>query len=502
MRTRGMIGTVAALSVAWMVIGDRTATADPVIASSYQDRLTIEQAASNTGQVTQMALGPDGRLYASRNVGGVISFAYDPNTGALSDRRDVTSISGLGVAFHHGRNEMYLSSRTAIWRLTDDNGDGNWGGPGETRVALVSNIPNGDHDVNQLQIQGDSLYVGIGQRTINGGTGNNTGLFTDDFGGSGMAQGGQGNTFGESAYGGTVSTIRDLSSVPSTTDAARLLGPVDQSTIQADDSPFTSSAVDKLVVHSGGTRNPFGLALDADGHLHFTNNHNRANTNGDGTSDRGLFGDALDDDFRDDVHDQFFRAVEGADYGFRNENWRGDRDPDVIASILDPNDPNYNRVRSITPDNLFSDDPNFLELHDPSNPVGLGPHASANGFDFWYAPLLGSGLFGSAFVTRFTGPVREVSPGSNVLSYRDLVSVDPITGEVRQVVSGFNRPLDVLAVGPHLFVADFGGSGTIYVMTAVPEPSTLILALLAIPSVGLAARARTRARHRQRGGPR
>jgi hypothetical protein len=488
MRT-GILGAFA-LASAWLAVGGGPASADPAIVGIYQDRLGIQAAAGNTGSVTQMALGPDGRLYASRNGGGVISFARDPLTGQLSDRRAASDVNGLGVAFHAGRREMYLSANDSIWRLTDDDGDGNWGEAGETRVAIVTNLPIGRHTADQIQIRGDTLYIGIGHRTMNGTTGPD-----DGFGG---------DNFGESAYNGTVSMIRDLSAVPSVTDAARLLGAPDQATIQADDSPFTSTAVDKLVVHSAGTRNPYGLGIDRDGHLYFSNNHNRANTNGDGTSTLTSGADPLDSDFSDDVHDQFFRAEEGADYGFRNENWRGDRDPSVIAAMLDPSDPDYNRVRSITPDNLFSDDPNSLELHDPANPVGLGPSASANGFDFWYAPGLGGELYGDAFLARFTGTIREASPGTDALTYRDLVAIDPITGEVRRVAFGFNSPLAVLAAGPrHLYVADFsfnpGSGGTIYLLTAaIPEPSSLLLAAMAAPAVAVLG---LRRRRRRRGRP-
>ena len=484
-----------ALAACFLLISaSHEAMAQPQIAPDYVGTLGIQAVAAGTGTIAQMSWGPDGRLYAARFDGGVISFQYDSATGQLGDRREASSLNGLGIAFHAGRGEMYQSSGGAIWRLTDDNSNGVWGESGETRVAIVSGIPTGDHDVDQIQIRGDTLYVGIGDRTINGGTGVNTGLVIDDTGGSGMAFGGVGNTFGESAYGGTIATIRDLTKVASTTDSARLLGPVNQATIQTDGSPYTGNADDKLIVHSAGARNPFGLALDRDGQLFFTNNSNRANTNGDGTATRGLYADALDSNFRDDVHDQFFKAVQGGDYGFRNENWRGVRDPNVLASILDKTAPGHIEVDSITPDNLHSSDPNYLALHDPSHPVGLGPHSSADGFDFWYNPLLPSELYGDAFVTRYTGTLREASPGTDVLDYRDLVAADPLTGEVRRIATDFNSPLAVLAATDgRLLVADFGfgaGAGAIYAIgvQAVPEPSTIALILIGLPAFLLLAK--------------
>src|SRR6185369_16626700 len=102
--------------------------------------------------------------------------------------------------------------------------------------------------------------------------------------------------------------------------------------------PYTSTAANKLIVHSSGARNPFGLALDGNGDLWFTNNFSTTQANGrfDGTIDPAthvLKGFDLGDldlpdrsapDLKNNVHDQLFKAVPRGDYGNNNINWRND----------------------------------------------------------------------------------------------------------------------------------------------------------------------------------
>jgi len=160
----------------------------PAIVAERASQIKIGLAGTGVGHITQFAFGLDGRLHASTADRGVQSFHCDASSGQLSDMKTASDISGLGIGFQQSTGQMYLSSyEGSIYRLTDDNGDGSWGGGGETRVAIVQNLPTGDHSVDNIQIVGDSLYVGIGDRTINGGTGLNTGGVIDDFGGKGRS---------------------------------------------------------------------------------------------------------------------------------------------------------------------------------------------------------------------------------------------------------------------------------------------------------------------------
>jgi hypothetical protein len=438
------------LFLAGIVALTADALAEPFVVKDYAPWLAITACMPGAGAVTQMAWGPKGRLYAARSTGGAVSFSYNAVRGELCDMKAASDISGLGIGFVPGRGEMYLGTTDSIWRLTDTNGDGHWGtGPGEIKIPIVTGIPTGFHSTDQIQIQGNTLYTGIGTRTSDGGT--NTWPDAPE---------------GESAYGGTICWIRDLSLVPSKPEAARVLGPLTPGTIQGDATPYDSAAKNKLVVYCAGARNPFGLALDRDGQLYFTNNYNRAETHGDGTSSASGPGDAPGRDLSHSVHDQFFRAVLDGDYGFRNDNWRGVRDPKVVSHVLDPSVLGHVTLRSITPDNLRTTDPNYLQLYDPEHPIGLGPSSSADGFAFWYSPRMPATLCGCAFIARWNAQISESSPGSRSIRYADLVAVDPYSGTVRRVAAGFVHPLAVLADSrDHLLVADWG-AGTIYTLTA------------------------------------
>jgi glucose/arabinose dehydrogenase len=437
--------------------------AGPHVADAYQAQLAIELVGTVSGSPTQMSFGPDGRLYVMTADQGPIGFSYDAATATLSAPvRAAPGIHGLGIAFHG--SHMYLSSVDgSIHKLSDPNGNGVWGEPGELDVAIVTGIPQGDHNTDQLQVIDNALYVGIGRRTINGHSGAWTGQVIDDFGGKGFALGGIGRTWGDSAYGGTVAWIQDLRAVvdtPASANAWNTEPPtLTQALVQRDTGPFTLKGAGRLVVHSAGTRNPFGLCVDAHHNLYFTNNFNRTVTLGDGEAGFGLRGDKLDSDFSRDVQDQFFKAVAGADYGYTDVNWRG------VNPMLKPGSDNYHRVTSTTFDNLFNRGP--YVLHNPAAPDGLGPSSSADGCAFWSANGLPAALQANAFIARFNGTITEAAGGAGAsLTYADLVAVDVTTGKVRQVVSGFSHPLAVL-VDPsgRLLVADYG-SRLIYAVSA------------------------------------
>jgi glucose/arabinose dehydrogenase len=453
---------VAAMAITSALALPLAESATPVLAPAYQSGLLLESLGAIAGSPTQMAWGPDGRLYV-RTETGVLSYAFDHHTGAISDERNaVTGFDGIGLAFHN--SHLYLTTFDgAVRRLGDADTDGFWGEPGELNVAIVTSIPvgswAGDHQVDQLVVSGDTLYVGIGQRTNNGRTGPWTiGTISDDPDDSGFwVNGGTGWSWGEVAIGGTISWIRNLTAVPDVEGAANAYADsstITQDLVQVDDSPVNPAllgAVDKLVVHSAGTRNPFGLCLDPEGSLWFTNNYNRADTNGDGTAGYYLL-DATQPDFARSVQDQLFLAIENGDYGFANDNWR------PLNPMLDPAWGSYQRVLSTTFDNLFNSGP--YVLHDPANPDGLGPNSAPAGCGFLDTPALPADLRGRIFVTRWTHSVTEATadgdPVQQTLTYADLVAVDPHTGSVVRVAHDFEHPIAVLADGTQrLLVADY-----------------------------------------------
>ncbi|MDX1931598.1 MAG: hypothetical protein SFU56_03245 [Capsulimonadales bacterium] len=448
----------------------------PKIAPPYQDRLMIELANPGEGRPTQFAWGPEGRLYVATNGQGVFSYRYDRLTGLLSDRklavREVRG--GIGIAFHRDRDErwnMYLTvnddsvQEGAIVKLNDTNRNGVWGevNQGELRVRIVQRIPIGDHAVDQLIVRGNSLFVGIGRRTINGRRGPwSMGSHSDDPNDRGFWGGGTGFSWGDSPFHGTIAWIENLNAVVNETDSANVYSPNevhDRDFYQTNARPYRiilnqEPTAGKLLIHSAGTRNPFGLALDRMGNLWFTNNFNRTVTTGDGKANDSERGDPVQADLRKGVHDQLFKARWGADYGYHDDNWRGA----PFSFMMPENLLHVGRVFSTTFDNLFNNGP--YVLHNPADPDGLGPNSSANGISFFYAGGLPRELENNAFIVRFSGEM--VDSLRQRVDYRDLVAVHPETGRVRRVAFDFNAPLAVLwDGGQRLLIGDYG-NGRIY----------------------------------------
>jgi hypothetical protein len=464
----------------------------PKISEPFASRFQITSATpvGDVRFVTQTAFGPGGRLYVTQFDGAPWSYAFNPVTGQLTDKRPAGIGFGFGMAFANhatpdapARDYMYVCRNVdfegSITRLSDDNGNHVWGEAGETHVDIVRGVPFGDHTLDQIQVRNNQLYVGFGARSNNGRGGDYSGQnYHDEPQGpvaGGYWSGNLGHTYGETSYNGAIATIRDLTRVPNVESAAQLRGGPNGTSgplLAGRDTfmpgapfaelPYTSTADDKFVVHSAGTRNPYGLAIDAAGDLWFTNNFGRADSDGDGTSTPHLL-DLTDADLADDVHDQLFRAVAGGDYGYDNVNFRGS-----------PNFPSV-PVTSTTFDNLRSTDPNYGQLHDPANPIGLGPSSSANGFDFGTLDL--TGLLATdareyALISRWSGEIAEIEPGTDAMTFQDVVVVDPATGEVRRLAEGFDNPLDVERDGAGGYlVADYGGLGTIWRISPIASSS-------------------------------
>jgi hypothetical protein len=455
---RARFGRSITLLLAVLVLSPGLARAgEPQVVAAYQGNFTLAAVGTVPGLPTQMALGPDGLLYVMTTDAGPIRFNYDQATGTLTSLGAAApQVQGIGIGFQ-GSN-MYLTSFDGtIHKLTDNNGDGIWGGACELDVAIVTGLPQGDHNTDQIQISGKTLYVGIGRRTINGHFGAWTSGTLDDLGGQGFFDGGTGRTYGDSAYNGTIAWIQDLNAVVDQTASANAWTTqpplFSQALIQKDSGPFTTQGAGKLLVHSAGTRNPYGLCLDSNGDLWFTNNFNRTATLGNGQAGFGLRGDQLDSNFSHDVQDQLFHASPGADYGYTDINWRG------VNPMMTPSAPRYNRVKSSTFDNSFNKGP--YTIHDPANPDGLGPSASADGCSFFYAQSLPVELQGNIFIVRYNGTITEAPGGlGRSLTYSDLVAVDVSTGKVRQIATGFNGPLVVFADNDseRLLIANYGDS--------------------------------------------
>jgi hypothetical protein len=413
---------------------------------------------TGASNATQLAFGPGPDpdllyLYMSSNSRGVRRAVYDPVTGLSGLTTILPNIRGNGVALRtnaSGQNEMYLSEPysasgrglSRLWKVVDLDGDGDFTDAGTQTAAIVRGIPRDDHGLNHIQIIGDSLYVGNGVRTRNG-----------DF------QTFSGDTFGESAYGGTILKIDKLNNVETVDDSAGFFPATPNATQYANlingtdpigSSPFTSVADDKLRVFASGTRNPFGLATDRSGDLYFTNNFQRVenhrfdrNNTGAAASPDAFGGDG----FSDDIHDQLSKVEAFADYGYRNTNWQNNSQAKTAGFFA------ANQAKaSITFDNWTTPNTNDADTelassdppHNPANPDGLGPHSSSNGLDFFYDVGGSSDLDGLAFVARWND---TVSDGGQSLTYRDVVSVDVTTGEVSRVLFDVNQPLDILADG-------------------------------------------------------
>jgi glucose/arabinose dehydrogenase len=387
-------------------------TSAPLVQANFT---SVAPVGSSIGNPTQMAFGPDGKLYVATFTSGVKRYDYNPTGGITNGvtvwSRPSDSTAGqlngsLGIAFHQDATlgtVMYIApavssgfiptlNRTqSIVRLTDSNGNGSWGetSAGEVNQAIVNNLRVTDlHQTNQLLISGDTLYVGIGSRTRTGGQ-------VSEYGGAPYVDD------GEFSYTGSINWVRDLKTLSGNTTAANIAGfTINQHHLSTE--PLTSTDPSKLTVYSTGFRNVFGLGMDGEGQLWATMNQNENPLK------------------PDEIHRSSFQD----DHRF----------------------PKINEVSGDWKQNQAAIDAGFFQTF--KEPVAtLGNNASANGLDFTDR----NGAYdGYAFTVRY-------ALGS------DLLAVNPRTGAVETIATGFSGPIDVLRdpVG-NLLVATHGGGGQVF----------------------------------------
>lgn len=131
----------------------------------------ITEEASRLDHPTQIAFGPDGRLYVATRPGVILAFDYG-DQGILGAPTSVASGIGvtlLGIGFDSTGN-LYVSSNDGVQdsgflaRLIDVDQDGFY----EQQERFVTRLPNAEHHNDQIAIVGTSLYVGMGSRTDDG----------------------------------------------------------------------------------------------------------------------------------------------------------------------------------------------------------------------------------------------------------------------------------------------------------------------------------------------
>ena len=191
-------------------------------------------------------------LYAARVSGVVTRYDYDPVTGQMANALDVATAarirnprSGLSR-----RRSLRLTQRAPGGRAPRSLSDPDAGGVYRTRHDFVHSIPTGTHGINQIQVVGSTLYVGIGAASRTG------------------------NPAVENVYTMTVARIVDLAQA----DFSGPIGPDFTGPVNHLADPVewlnTGGADGSLRYYASGFRNPFGLLIDADGDLWLSTNGN------------------------------------------------------------------------------------------------------------------------------------------------------------------------------------------------------------------------------------
>lgn len=438
---------------------------------------------AGSGQISQIAFAPgiNEQAYVSTFENGIWRYDYDPtSTNFLSNGVQVVEDStlevipppssdprlgtgepngSLGIAFHDDpslgtvmyvapavafsggtANSLSLVQTQRIVRLTDTGGNGVFGDQAnDVNQVIVDNVwVNEHHQINQLQVEGDSLFVATGSRTSFGGLNSDGVTFENP---------------GENAYTGAVNFIEDLTAITdqTTTNISGFNIPdfnsdsvIDDLDAKVDSQPFSSNDPSKLRVFSTGMRNIYGIAHDSEGDLWISMNEE----NSDGPDS------LIESQFKNDHLFPKLNELVG--------DWKVDGD-----HLSDPGDPNHltsDPSAVALANGYFS---SFVEEFVVSNQS----RSSFGGLDFFGQDTEDESLRGDILVTQsfddqvlvmfdhVTGDQTTVLDGST--SDRILEIQRDHLGNF--LVAGQNGRISLLLVDSNVVFGDLDGDGEVLV---------------------------------------